>query len=193
LKPFVAEKANKAVDSLGVDDWKQTPSWMYTSLVWASLDAGFRPAEVEKAKTSWVDVDNAVLRIPKDESTKNEDNWSVSIRADTAEALENWIHERSHYPKYDDTELLWLTDRGNPYGDRQLGRLIRTLCDRAGIDYENRKMSWYSIRHSVGTYMTREEDLAATKQQLRHKRAETTMKYDQAPPDDRRKALDKMG
>jgi integrase len=193
LKPYVAEKADKPVDDLGVDDWKDAPSWKYTSLVWASLDAGFRPAEVEKAKTSWVDIDNAVLRIPKEESTKNEDNWNVSIRADTAEALENWIHERSHYPKYDDTELLWLTDHRNPYGDRQLGRLIRTLCDRAGIKYENRKMSWYSIRHSVGTYMTREEDLAATKQQLRHKRAETTMKYDQAPPDDRRKALDKMG
>jgi integrase len=54
-------------------------------------------------------------------------------------------------------------------------------------------MSWYSIRHSVGTWMTREEDLAAAQAQLRHKRPETTMKYDSAPPDDRRDALDRMG
>lgn len=193
LKPFVAEKANKSANSLGVDDWEETPSWKYTSMVWTSLDAGLRPIEVGNSKVSWIDVDNAILRIPKTESTKNKENWGVSIRADTAEALENWIHERSHYPKYDDTDRLWLTTHKNPYGGRQLGRLIRTLCDRAGIDYENRKMSWYSIRHSVGTYMTREEDLAATKEQLRHKRAETTMKYDQAPPADRREALDKMG
>ena len=51
----------------------------------------------------------------------------------------------------------------------------------------------YAIRHSVGTYMTREEDLAATKAQLRHKSVRTTMKYDAAPVEDRREALDRMG
>lgn len=54
-------------------------------------------------------------------------------------------------------------------------------------------MSWYAIRHSVGTYMTREEDLAAAQAQLRHKSPETTMRYDQTPVEDRRDALDKMG
>ena len=37
-------------------------------------------------------------------------------------------------------------------------------------------MSWYTIRHSVGTYMTREEDLAAAQAQLRHTSEQTTMK-----------------
>ena len=41
--------------------------------------------------------------------------------------------------------------------------------------------------------MTREEDLAAAQPQLRHKRPEMTMKYDSAPLDDRRDALDRMG
>jgi integrase len=54
-------------------------------------------------------------------------------------------------------------------------------------------MSWYSIRHSVGTYMAREEGLAAAQAQLRHKSVETTMKYDQVPVEDRRDALDRMG
>lgn len=54
-------------------------------------------------------------------------------------------------------------------------------------------MSWYTIRHSVGTYMTKERDLAATKAQLRHKNAKTTMKYDQVPVEDRQDALDRMG
>lgn len=54
-------------------------------------------------------------------------------------------------------------------------------------------MSWYTIRHSVGTYMTREEDLAATAAQMRHKSILSTMQYDQAPVEDRRKALERMG
>jgi integrase len=54
-------------------------------------------------------------------------------------------------------------------------------------------MSWYTIRHSVGTYMTREEDLAAAQAQLRHTSEQATMKYDQTPVEDRRDALDRMG
>ena len=54
-------------------------------------------------------------------------------------------------------------------------------------------MSWYSIRHSTGTYITHEEDLAAAQAQLRHESPETTMKYDQAPVEDRQNALDRTG
>lgn len=52
-----------------------------------SLDAGLRPVKVERAKTYWVDVPNRVLRIPKDESSKNTENWIVSIQERTAEML----------------------------------------------------------------------------------------------------------
>jgi hypothetical protein len=41
--------------------------------------------------------------------------------------------------------------------------------------------------------MTKERDLVATKSQLRHKSVKTTMKYDAAPVEDRKDALDKMG
>jgi integrase len=54
-------------------------------------------------------------------------------------------------------------------------------------------MSWYTIHHSVGTYMARAEDLAAAASQLRHKNPEMTVKYEQAPLNDRRNALDQMG
>ena len=70
--------------------------------------------------------------------------------------------------------------------------MLHKLCEFADIPYENRSMSWYAIRHSVGTYMTREEDLAAAQAQIRHKSPETTMRYDQAPVEDRRNALNKM-
>jgi integrase len=57
---------------------------------------------------------------------------------------------------------------------------------------KNRDISWYSIRHSTGTYMASEEGLSAAQEQLRHKDERTTMRYDQVPAEDRRDALDRM-
>lgn len=168
-------------------------SWKFTSIVWASLDAGLRPVEVGDATTGWVDVDNAVLRIPREDSAKNEGNWTVSLTERTATALEHWLDERAEHPRYKDTNQLWLTRRGNRYGSNELRRIMHRLCEIAGIDTDERQMSWYTIRHSVGTYMTRERDLAAAKAQLRHQNPQTTMKYDQVPVEERRNALDKMG
>lgn len=86
-----------------------------------------------------------------------------------------------------------MTRHGNPYQSQSLRYLLKRLCDIADIPSENRRMSWYAIRHSVGTYMTREEDLAAAQAQLRHRSEQTTMKYDQTPVEDRKDALNRMG
>lgn len=45
--------------------------------------------------------------------------------------------------------------------------------------------------HSVGTFMTGEEDLDAMKKQLRHVQPETSMKSDGSPAHNRREALGK--
>lgn len=70
------------------DDWERVDSWEITSLVWTSLDAGLRPDEVSNASTKWVDTKSGVLRIPKEESSKNEGNWTVSMTDRTTTALE---------------------------------------------------------------------------------------------------------
>jgi integrase len=167
--------------------------WKFTSIIWTALDAALRPVEVGRAKTSWVDIGNGILRIPREESSKNEGDWRVGLTDRTVSALEKWLEERAESARYDATDRLWLTRRSNRYGGRELSRLLRKLCDDADIGYENRQMSFYAIRHSTGTYMTKERDLAAAKAQLRHKSVKTTMKYDQVPVEDRREALDKMG
>jgi integrase len=190
---YIAQLRDKPIEDVTPDDWGDIDGWKITSIVWTSLDAGLRPVEVSRARTTWVDSANDVLRIPRDESSKNEGNWTVSLTERTSTALDRWLTERELYDRYEDTDALWLTYRGNPYSSQSLRRLLRRLCEDAGIDVENRSMSWYSIRHSVGTYMTKERDLAATKAQLRHKSAKTTMKYDQVPVEDRQDALDKMG
>lgn len=192
-RAHLAQRADKPKSEIVPEDWDRANGWKIPSLVATSLDTGLRPIEVARAKSYWVDVPNKVLRIPKEESSKNTDNWVVSVQERTAEALLRWLNEREQYEKYTDSDALWLTRHGNPYSSSSLKYILTRLCEDADIRTENRQLSWYSIRHSVGTYMTREEGLAAAQAQLRHKSSQTTMKYDQAPPEDRRNALDKMG
>lgn len=190
---YLAQRFEKPKEAITDADFVRANGWKIPSLVGTSLDTGLRPIEVERATVRWVDTDNGVLRIPKEESSKNEGNWIVALTERTSTALSRWLEERQNYPRYEGTDALWLTKYGNPYGSSSLRRLLHTLCDNAGIDHKYRQMSWYSIRHSVGTYMTREEDLAAAQAQLRHRSPRTTMKYDQAPIEDRKDALDGMG
>ena len=156
------------------------------------MDAGLRPIEVGRAKVSWVDLGNAVLRIPKEESSKNTENWTVPLLDRTATFLKKWLEERHQYDRYAGSDRLWLTREANPYTTQSLNHVMKRLCEIAGIDRTHRKVTWYSIRHSTGTYMAREEGLGAAQQQLRHKSERTTMKYDQAPVEDRQDALDKI-
>ncbi|MFC6954103.1 site-specific integrase [Halorubellus litoreus] len=192
-KAYLAQRLSKHKRDVTPADWERANSWKFPSLVWTSLDAGLRPVEVERARTTWVDVDNAVLRIPREESSKNDGNWTVSLQERTANALDRWLTEREQYDDYADTDALWLTRFENPYQTNSLRQVLKQLFEITGIPTENRKVSWYMIRHSVGTYMAREDGLAAARAQLRHKSVRTTARYDNAPPEDRRDALDRMG
>ena len=192
-KTYLAQRFEKPKSAVTPQDWGRANGWKIPSLVATSLDTGLRPIEVERARTYWVDAPNQVLRIPKNESSKTTENWIVSIQSRTAEMLERWLDEREQYEHYQGTDALWLTRQGNPYRSATLKHVLQQLCEIADIATDNRQVSWYAIRHSVGTYMAREEGLAAAQAQLRHKSTQTTMKYDQAPPEDRRKALDQMG
>jgi integrase len=192
-KRYLSQRFGKRMDEITLQDWERANGWKLPSIVWASLDAGLRPIEVSRATIRWVDTENGVLRIPKDEASKSKDNWVIGLRDQTTAALERWLEERSYHPMYEDKSNLWLTRESNPYGSHSLNYILSKLCEIAGISTNNRDVSWYSIRHSVGTYMTREEDLAATQAQLRHKSTKTTMRYDQTPVEDRKKALERMG
>jgi integrase len=190
-KAHLAQRFEKPKRDIGPDDFARANSWKIPSLIWAALDTGLRPVEVKRAKKQWVDVQNKVLRIPKEDSSKNYNNWTVSLTERTANALGRWLAEREQYEKYDGRDELWLNRIGNPYQYYSLNRIFRDICEDASIPSEGR--TFYAIRHSLATYMTREEGLAAAQAQMRHKSQVSTMRYDQAPVEDRREALDRMG
>jgi site-specific recombinase XerD len=193
-KAYLAQKLGKPKSEVSPDDWERVnQSWKIPSLVWATLDAGLRSIEVGRARTSWIRVEKATLYIPREESSKNRENWEVAIQDRTANALSRWLEQRTNDPRYDGRDEIWLNRQGNPYNSANLNYLLGNLCEAAGIDQENRKITWYSIRHSVGTYMTSKGNLAEAQEQLRHKSLETTLRYAHPPVEDRRKTLDKMG
>lgn len=193
-KAYLAQKLGKAKADVSPDDWNRlNKSWELPSLVWTALDTGFRPSEVEKSNTSWLRLEKGELHIPKEESSKNRDNWEVALQPDTVKALARWLDERENYTKYDGSDSLWLNRKGNPYTSGPLNYLLDNLCEEAGIDQTNRHITWYSIRHSVGTYMTSKGNLAQTKEQLRHKNMETTLRYAHPPTEERADTLEEMG
>jgi integrase len=191
-KEYLANQLGKSADDITIDDFDRGVSYKYTSLVWTSLDAGLRPVEVRRMKPYWIDSDNSILRIPADESAKNHENWTIPIRDQTAEYLDRWLRERHLYDEYNESDAVWLTRHGNGYGSTALKYVLGKLCDIAEIDTQDRKLSWYSIRHSTGTAMSEAEGLKAAQMQLRHRSVRTTMKYDNVSTDRRRDALNRI-
>lgn len=193
-KGYLAQKLGKPKNEVSPADWDVVnQSWKIPSLVWTALDAGLRPIEVGRAKRSWLRIDKATLYIPREESSKNRDNWEVALQERTADALALWLDQRENEIKYDGRDELWLNRQGNPYNSANLNYLLGKLCEEADIEVENRNITWYSIRHSVGTYMASKGNLAEVQEQLRHKSLESTLRYAHPPVEDRRRTLDKMG
>lgn len=137
--------------------------WKTTSLILTALDAALRPVEVRRATTTWVDIGNRMLRIPREDSSKNIDNWRVSLTSRTANALREWIDERDELEVYNGRDELWLTREGTQYTSRSLARLTRSLARDAGISTRGRTLTLYALRHSTGTYLTEERDCEGAK------------------------------
>jgi len=193
-KAYLAQRLGKPKAEVSPQDWTvQNTSWKFPSLIRTALDAGLRPCEVERAETDWVRAEKETLYIPKEDASKNRENWEVALRPDTVMALQKWLEQRTNQTKYDGRKALWLNRQANPYTSNTLNHWLRKLCDDVGIDRENRNLTWYSIRHSVGTLMVSNGTLAEARDQLRHKSTESTMQYVHTTPDDRRKTLEKMG
>lgn len=192
-KRHLARRFDKPTKKIGKADFKRANGFKIPSLVWVGLDAGLRPIEIGRAKTTWVDVENALLRIPAEDAAKTDEHGVVSLQQRTADVLARWIEERGLYDKYNETEHLWLTRQHNPYASHSLKYVLEKLCETASIPTNDRSLTWYAVRHSVGTYMAREEGLAAAQAQLRHRSIRTTVKYDNVPVEDRRDALNRMG
>lgn len=64
-----------------------------------------------------------------------------------------------------------------PYTTNSLNYLLEQLVERSDIEPAGHDLSWYSIRHGVATVWADEENIHDAKEQLRHKKVETTLGY----------------
>lgn len=168
-KGHIAQELGKSKDDVVPDDWDRiNEDWHVPSLIRTTRSQGWRPAMVGRLRVDWYHPDDQEIRIPPEESVKNDAPWTVTLSDEGAHALENWLEQRELMELYDSSPLIWLTREGNPYDSGPLNNLLRDLMQEAGIDPNGRKLVWYSFRHSVGTYVFAETtSLKTVAQQLR--------------------------
>jgi len=194
LKRHIAQRLGKPKEEVTPADWERiNNSWEKPSLIFAALDAGLRPVELKRATLSWLRLDKGSLHVPKEDSSKNRENWEVSLRPITVEALRRFVEEREHLERYDGSDHIWLTREANPWKSSSLNYLLRKLCEEAGIDQTNRRIVWYSIRHSVGQHMASEGGIEQANVQLRQKSIESTLQYAAPSLEERRSTLEDIG
>jgi integrase len=191
-KTYLSQRLQKPKEEVTQKDWNRANSFKYTSMIHVALDAGLRPVEVKRSKVSWVDTQNGVLRIPREESSKNRENWIVALKEETASILERWLDERETREKYDGRDALWLTMYGNRYDKDSFRDVFRKIAKEANLDLENRDLTPYSIRHSTATYVAEEEGLAVAAAQCRHKSKRTTEKYEHSSTTRQQDAVNKI-
>lgn len=185
IKAELAQRLGKPKSEVTKKDWKTVNRcYKWPSIIMMGLDAGLRPVEVARIEVDWIHLSDGTLHIPREDAAKSDKTWEVQFTERTKKILEKWIRQRAALPKYDESDLLWLTREGNPYSSGPLGRNLRNVMDEAGIDYEDRDISWYSLRHSLATYLaTTADSIEEVRQQMRHKKIESTLRYLE-PPDE---------
>jgi integrase len=181
-KAYLAQKLGKPKSDITMADWEEVRnSWKVPAMVWLSLDIGPRPIDINRLNESWVIPAENTVRIPMGESSKNERFWPLRIHPDTTWMVNLWREQRSTDPTYDDTEALFLNRNGNRYDAGNLADLVRRLCADIGLSTENRRITWYSFRHSAGTYIANEGDSGQARHQLQHKNNESLANYNVPP------------
>jgi integrase len=128
--------------------------------------------------------------IPKEESSKNTNNWRPSLSRRSARAIQRWLEERDALDRYADTDAVWLTKFGNPYASSSLNTVLNALLEDSNIDPRGRELSWYCIRHGSATMWANEHGLHTAKEQMRHNSIETTIGYVHSSVEDRAKAVE---
>lgn len=192
-KSYLAQKLEKPKSEVTPTDFETCrTSWKIPSLVSVSLDLGARPILIERCRSEWYKSEKGVFQIPKESAGKDESHWESVLSSRSDQLLARWENQRSTIPKYDDSGSLWLNREENPYCSGTLNYLLDNLLEEANIDQSDRKLTWYSIRRSTGTYLTYFRSLAYAKEQLRHKSIQSTLGYVELPVEARRNALNQL-
>ncbi|WP_222918612.1 site-specific integrase [Natrinema sp. SYSU A 869] len=194
IRAELAQRLGKPKSDITPSDWEKVNTcWKWPSLLMVGLDIGPRPVELERMTVDWLVLSKPAIKVPRNDAAKNDRTWEVPITERTANALRRWLRQRDTDPKYDDTDHVWLTREGEPLSSGPLCRNLRSLMDEANLDYSDRHITWYSLRYSLGTYLSMTADsLEEVRRQMRHESIESTLNYIHPPEEDVRDNLNSI-
>jgi integrase len=180
---LVAQRLGIPQDDVTRNDWLHADwSRKVHAMVTVAYDAGLAPIEIANAETHWYNPKKRTFTIPTEFACKQREKEEVGLSETAADALSEWFKERRHLEKYDGSNKIWLNREGNPYQSGSLCKLIRKLCEEAGVRTDDRKVVWYSLRQTMGNKVTDEGELSEANDQLRHERLSTTQEnYNRTP------------
>lgn len=187
-KAHIAQELGKPKAQVIPADWDRiNRDWKVPSLIRSTRECGWRPDIVGRMKVDWYDSDTQRINIPKGEAPKNDSSWTEPLTDESAMMLENWLEQRENMELYDGRDEIWLTRKGNPYTSGTLNYLLKNLQEEAGIKSHERKLVWYSFRHSIGTYIYHEySSLKRVAQNLRQNSIEAASRYVHPLPEAKR-------
>lgn len=193
-KCHIAQELGKPKEDVVPADWDTlNRDWTVPSLIRTAREAGWRPDLIGRLSVDWYNQETRTVEIPAGESPKNDAPWNVELSEEAGFALEKFVDQRDTMEKYDGRTVLWLNREGNPYDSGSLNNLLANLIEEAGIKPRNRKLVWYSFRHSIGTYVYEEfKDLEIVAERLRQKSTDSASRYVHKPPEMCREAANIM-
>jgi site-specific recombinase XerD len=191
-KAYIAQRLGKPKEAVRPADLEELrSSWKIPSIVGCTLDGALRPIEINRSKMGWLVLQKGTMQIPESLAAKSRENWEVTLRERTVQALRRWKKQRKNKEKYDDSDAIWLNKKGNPYTSKNLNYLLDQLLETAGISEENRKIVWYSFRKSTATYVQSESDDITTADVLRST-PQNVKNYADPIPEDKRDILENI-
>lgn len=131
---------------------------------------GLRASEVGLLRKSDVDWDRMKIYVHR---LKGGLSGEQIMDTDEVRELRSYLRQRK-----DNSEILFLSKKGNPIGARQLNYLMRIYCEETGIPKE--KSHFHSLRHSIGVHlMDAGADVLFVRDILGHKNIQNTLIYAQ--------------
>lgn len=181
-------------EKIGPNHWESLQTnWKIPSLLSTALDAGWRAKLVGRLLVVHVNIDNGFIKIPGEIAVKNNRDWTNQLSRRSIRLTEKWLDQRSNISKYDNSDLVWLNRKGNPYRSATLNDLLSGLMDEAGIDSDGRKLTWHSVRHSTGMYVyDQTQDLGQVADVLRHVSLESARKYAHPTPETQKEVVESL-
>jgi integrase len=178
-RAYLAQELGKPKNTVKPADWDTVNKcWKIPSIIATERSAGWRPALIERMKVHWYNPDKGTISIPAEMAVKSTQDWEQKLGDDAIEALDFWLKQRDTDERYDDSDYMWLNRQSNPYRSATLNDVLDDLLEEANIKLGGRKISWYSFRHTLGTYTHEEhKDLKTVAETLRQTSTESADRY----------------